>query len=353
MSIPPRLRSFVTRRDLLRLAGAGAAMATLGRPALIHAQAKELVIGGAASHKAFMDPSIIPLFEKKYSCKIVFEGTKSLTNLEKMVSNKAKPYLSVVMMDDPVLLLAVKEDVLEKLTAARVPNLAKIKPAAVHMDGMWVNYQQPYTGVAYATAKMAGGVASWAELWEPKYKSRVILPSLQNTEGLTNLFMAAHLETGKPLKEAQYQADAGFKKLKQLKGNLLTVYTQMPQAFNLLEQGEAWMIGGALSSYASERKRQGAPIDLAAPKEGVMAMPSGIAKVKNGPSPDLAYAFINEMLGVEYQKLLAELAAAIPTNTAAPLPAGLPKTEVFVPDWANVAEHRKEWVERWDKDMAV
>src|SRR6266536_3171063 len=49
-------------------------------------------LAGAASHKAFMEPTVIPMFEKKYSCKIIFEGTKSLVNLEKMVSNKAKPY---------------------------------------------------------------------------------------------------------------------------------------------------------------------------------------------------------------------------------------------------------------------
>ena len=347
--IGPRM----TRRAFLVRAGGLAAASTIGVPAIARAQSKEIVIGGAASHKAFMDPTVIPMFEKKYGCKIVFEGTKSLVNLEKMVSNKTKPYLSVVMMDDPVLLLAVKEDVIEKITPARVPNLSKLKPGAVHMDGMWTNYQQPFAGIAYATAKVKPAPASWTELWDPKYKGKIIVPSLQNTEGLTTFFMAAHLETGKPLKEAQYQTDAAFKKLRSLKPNLLTVYTQMPQAFNLLEQGEALMIGAALSSYAAERKRQGAGIDMAGPKEGVMAMPSGIAKVKNGPQPELAYAFINEMLGVEYQQILAEAAAALPTNTAAKAPAGLPKVEVFVPDWSYVADQRKGWVERWDKELAV
>ncbi len=112
------------------------------------------------------------------------------------------------------------------------------------------------------------------------------------------------------------------------------------------------MIAGALSSYASERKRQGAAVEMVSPKEGVMAMPSGIAKVKNGPQPELALAFINEMLGVEYQKILTEVAAALPTNTAVPVPAGMPK-DVFVPDWAHVAKERKGWVERWDKEMGV
>ena len=339
----------LTRRHFL--AGTAAAT-TLGFPALVRSQPKEIVIGGAASHKAFMDPTVIPLFEKKYGCKIIFEGTRSLVNLEKMVSNKTKPSLSVVMMDDPVLLLAVKEDVLEKTSAAKVPNLAKLKPAAIHMDGMWTNYQQPYAGIAYAPAKVKPAPASWSEVWDPKYKGKIIVPSLQNTEGLSMFFVAAHLETGKPMKEAQFQTDAAFKKLRALKPNLLTIYTQMPQAFNLLEQGEAWMIAGALSSYASERKRQGAGVEMDSPREGVMAMPSGIAKVKNGPQPELAWAFINEMLGAEYQKILTEVAAALPTNTAVAVPAGMPK-DVFVPDWAHVAEQRKGWVERWDKEMGV
>ena len=337
----------VTRRRFL--AGTAAAVSF---PALVRAQGKEIVVGGAASHKAFMEPTVIPMFEKKYGCKVVFEGTRSLVNLEKMVSNKAKPYLSVVMMDDPVLLLAAKEDVIEKATPTTVPNLGKLKPAAIHMGGLWTNYQQPFAGIAYAPARVKPAPVSWAEAWEGRYKGKVIVPSLQNTEGLSVLFMAAHLETGKPMKEAQFQIDAAFKRLRALKPNLLTIYTQMPQAFNLLEQGEAWMIAGALSSYAHERKRQGAAVAMDAPKEGVMAMPSGIARVKNGPQPELAWAFINEMLGAEYQKILSEAAAALPTNTSVPTPAGMPK-DVFVPDWAYVAEQRKGWVERWDKEMSV
>src|SRR5947209_16403483 len=126
----------VTRRQFLtRIVGAAATVSTLGVPALVSSQPKELVIGGAASHKAFMEPTVIPMFEKKYGCTILFEGTKSLVNLEKMVSNKAKPYLSVVMMDDPVLLLAVKEDVIEKITPAKVANMAKLKASAIHKIG--------------------------------------------------------------------------------------------------------------------------------------------------------------------------------------------------------------------------
>ena len=64
----------LNRRTIL--AAAGAATAALATPRILRAQGKEIVIGGAASHKAFMEPdSVIPMFEKKYGCKVVYEGT--------------------------------------------------------------------------------------------------------------------------------------------------------------------------------------------------------------------------------------------------------------------------------------
>ena len=164
--------------------------------------------------------------------------------------------------------------------------------------------------------------------------------------------VAAALETGKPMKDAQYQPEAAFRKLKALKPNLLTVYTQLPQALNLLEQGEATAIAGMIGFNAFDRKAKGAPIDFVLPKEGGMAMPTGIAKVRGGPQADLANAFVEAMLGA-WQQQIAEISLAMPTNTGVAAPAGLPKGEVFIPDWAYIAENRKAWVERWDREMAL
>ncbi len=61
-----------TRRTIL--AGAGAATAALAAPRILRAQGKELVVGGAASHKNFVETIIAPVVEKKFSCKVVFEG---------------------------------------------------------------------------------------------------------------------------------------------------------------------------------------------------------------------------------------------------------------------------------------
>ncbi|NYZ15622.1 ABC transporter substrate-binding protein [Azospirillum sp. RWY-5-1] len=336
------------------LAGAAGVASLLAAPAVLRAQKRELVVGGAASHKPWVESIVIPAFEKKYGCKVIFEGTRSLVNLEKIQKNKDKPYMSVVQMDDPVMILAVQEGLLDPLTVAKVSNLATLVPGTTHMDGMWANYLRPWLGIAYNRNSMKAPPTSWADVYDPKYKGRIIVPSLQNTEGLPNIFMAGHLATGQPMEAMQRDTDAGFAKLVTLKPNLLTAYTQQPQAYNLLEQGEAWMIASAMSSYALERKAAGAPIDLVAPKEGVFAMPSGIAVVKGAPDPELAFAYVDELLGAEIQGRLVGPTFSLATNRHVPAPEGLPAgMTVHAIDWANVAKERKAWVARWDREMAL
>ena len=342
----------LNRRTIL--AAAGAATAALAAPRLLRAQGKELVVGGAASHKNFVETVIAPAVERKYGYKIVFEGSRSLVNLEKMQKNKDKQYLSVVMMDDPVMIPAVAEGLLEPLTVAKVPNLAALKPGTIHMDGMWCNYLQPWLGIAYNPQVMKTAPTSWADAYDPKYKGRVILPSLQNTEGLANLFMAAQLATGKPMAEAQKDIDAAFKKLVTIKPNLLTAYTQMPQAYNLMEQGEGYMISSAISQVALERKAAGAPVDIAVPKEGIFAMPSGVALVRGAPQPELAAGYINEMISPEVQTKLSAVTFSLPTNKDTPVPPGAPTgVTIHGIDWKFVADNRADWVKRWDRDMAM
>ena len=343
----------LSRRSVLK-GSAYAAIGTLATPALLRAQSSEIVIGCAGSHTAWMEEIVTPHMKSTIGADILFEGTKSSVNLEKMASNKDAPYLSVVQMDDPVMIQAVEADLLTPITADAVPNMTDLRPDAVHMDGMWCNYVQPWAGVAYNTEFAPDGVPSWTTLWSPEAKGQVIIPSLQNTEGMWTLFAAAMLGSGKPFSEAQYEIEAAFAKLEELKPNLLSVYTTMSQAFNLLEQGEITMLAGNFSSYALPRKNEGVPVDLAAPSEGIFAMPSGICLVKGGPNPDLAQAYVNEMLGPDMQSALADFSASVPANTTvtagAIIPEGVP---IYSPDWAFVAANRREWIERFDKLMAL
>jgi putative spermidine/putrescine transport system substrate-binding protein len=342
------LKTDIYRRTILK--AGGAFTAALAMPSLVRAEAKEVVIGGPAGAAKYFNEDVFPVIEKQLGIKILYEGSNSLTNLQKMQADKAAPKLSVVVMDDPVMIRAADEALIVPISASATPNLSKLVTGAVHLDGMWANYQRPWAGIAYNTS--AKPPASWADMWDPSQKGRVVIPSIQNTEGFWNLLIAAHLETGKPFAEAQYEIDAGFKKLKTLVPNLLNVYSNAPQAMNLLEQGEAQMIGGQFSAYTLTRKDEGAPVDLSIPKEGGFAMPSGIAKIKNAPASDMADAVIDMFLGPQIQAILIEKAFVSPTNAATPRPAGFPDpASLFAPDWAFVAKERGKWAERWTTEL--
>lgn len=336
------------------LVGATATAGAFAMPTVLRAQTRELVVGGAASHRDWVETILIPAFEAKHDCRVIFEGTRSLVNLEKMQQNRDRPYLSVVQMDDPVMILANEAGLIDPVSQTDVPNMSSLVADTVHAEGAWVNYLRPFQAIAYNKEALPDGITSWNDLWDERMAGRVIIPSLQNTEGVFPLFMAAALQSGKPVREAQYEIDAGFEKLQALKPNILTIYTQMPQAFNLLETGEAWALAGALSSFTMPRQLEGAPVGLAVPSEGAFASPSGVCVVRGGPHPDLARAWINDLLSAEIQQKIVGPTFSLPTNGEVSPPADLPENiEILAVDWANVAANRSSWVERWDREMAI
>ena len=115
----------------------------------------------------YMKEFVFPVIEKQLGIHVVFDGTRSLVNLEKLRADKAAPKMSVVLMDDPVMQIAWDDGLIAKLTPSAVPNLGKIKPAAVHLDGAWANYQQPWAGIAYNTKALPTGAASYTDTMGP------------------------------------------------------------------------------------------------------------------------------------------------------------------------------------------
>jgi putative spermidine/putrescine transport system substrate-binding protein len=339
------------RRFLVGAAGLVAA-SRVAAPAVIRAQPREIVVGGPGGMATVMRDEVIPAFEQTHKCKVLYEGSRSLINLQKLETNRDAPKLSVVMMDEDIMLRAAEQGLLAPVTTAEVPALAKLVAQALRPDGLWVNYKTPRAAIAYNVKALPGGVPTWAELWEAKYRKKVLLPHMSLTSAVCVLTIASHLATGKPLAQAQYEVDAGFQQLARLRPNILNVYTNPTQAQNLLEQGEGWVIPGEITSYVLLRKSQGAPIDMARPKEGSFAFPSGLAKVKNGPQPDLASAFINEMLDVRAQRLWAERFFDSPANPEAPVsPDIVSPAQMFTTDWGFVSKNRKSWIERWDREI--
>ena len=169
------------RRSLLRGA-AGASLAALAAPPVLRAQTQEIFVGGPASPG--LTDILFPRIERKHGFKILFEGTNSLINLEKIRANRARPTMTVTMMDDPVLILAEREGVLEPLRGKDIPNLADLRPEARPRDAMWANWCFPAASISYNTQAVTPAPQSYAEVWDRKYRDKVILISMRITQAL-------------------------------------------------------------------------------------------------------------------------------------------------------------------------
>jgi putative spermidine/putrescine transport system substrate-binding protein len=110
-----------SRRTILK--AGGAAVAVIGFPAIVRADPKEVVIGGPAGASKYFNSDLFPFLEKKLDIKILYEGSNSLTNLQKLQADKAAPKISVVIMDDPVMLPAADQGLITAMSVSSVPNL--------------------------------------------------------------------------------------------------------------------------------------------------------------------------------------------------------------------------------------
>lgn len=128
---------------------------------------------------------------------ILFEGTKSSVNLEKKSLHKDAPYLSVVQMDDPVMIQAVSADLPVPITADAAPKMSDLRPDVALMEGMWCNCVQLWAGAAF-NGDLKEGVTSWADLRDSSNVGRMIIPSLQITEGKWTLLPPRCRDRGNP-----------------------------------------------------------------------------------------------------------------------------------------------------------
>ena len=190
--------------------------------------------------------------------------------------------MTVTMMDDPVLILAEREKLIEKLPAD-VTNLADVLADAKPRGAMWANWCQPMCSASHNTKSVPNGLASYADAWDKKYKEKIV-------DDL-DAHHAGDRAAGRRREPRHRQAARGvrcrsgrpgFEKLKELKPNILQVSAQVPQLQQLLESGEVDLYLSPDSRTTLFRKSQGAPVEQSYPKEGVFAMPAGVALVKAG-----------------------------------------------------------------------
>ncbi|MBL8697643.1 MAG: extracellular solute-binding protein [Alphaproteobacteria bacterium] len=282
-----------TRRTIIKGGAAALAFPTIVTSA--KAQTKELHLGTYNSALGkLVQKEVIPAFEAKHKCRVFTIEGATLSNIAALRATRNTPKFSVMMMDDVGVPQAKQEELITKLDPAKIPNLEKVYKRFIFEDGFGVGFNISAAGMFY-NPQVTKNLTSYEQLFEPRFRKRILLNTPRNTQSVLMLIVATALATGKPLKEAQYLIDQGWDKLAQLKPNVLTIYDSEAMVL-MVPQGQADVGGIDYAKSVYPHAAKGIPIDMAPLKEGFFTGINSMTLVKNAPEPELGAAFIDFML---------------------------------------------------------
>lgn len=353
----------ISRRTFGKLAlGAASMAAPMGFVRNGWAQGKQIQVGiWGGSQGEYVKKNIIPTFEKDFGCKVIPEEGFTLANVAKMRATKDNPKFSVMFIDDVAIPICKSEDLISELPKGDMPAMEKLYPR--------FGYDGYGTALAISVASIFHNTSvtppdSYADLWTPKYAGKLKLVSPKNTPSVFFLIVAASLKSGKPFAQAQYEIDGAFDMVAELKGNVMNLFDNGPQAAAEVAQGQADIGLLELSKYIYPYTAKKAPVTMSFPKEGSFAGNNCQVLVKNGPNRDLAVAFMNRMLEPAVQKGFSEFALTAPPvggiefsketlNYIAYPVEEMDKRGLFTPDWDFINARRSGWTEKLNGIFAV
>ena len=205
--------------------------------------------------------------------------------IARLEAEKANPQADVVWgVFNDYMTGAAKKGLLEPYAAKDSSNIAaRFK----HPENMWQGVTLLTVAFAVNQKKMAElklpPPRSWAELVDPKYKGHIVM-SNPSTSGTAYLLLASHA--------ARLGEDKMWEYYDALDKNLSQVTKSGGAPGRMAASGET-PIGVALAYEVEVAKKQGAPIDVIWPSDGVPWTFEGNGLVKGAKNPQNAKRFLD------------------------------------------------------------
>ncbi len=317
----------MTRRSVLK---AGLATTSLlAAPGIARAQDKTIVTtsyGGVYEQnyrKLVLEP-----FAKKTGAEFVMKYGGADAWLNNAVINRAAPEIDLPMLSVPVAARAIKiPNLFIDLNTANVPNIKDVHPLFYETyEGRAVGFNYTDYGFIYDTTKVNPGPTSWADLWDPRFKSQLLCPGPTAGAMYEMVLVAAKLNGGS---EDNYLP--GIEALKRLKPNVVRWFTNSNEVEGLMGRGEATLAAGYAGFRGYSLIDAGRPLKVVTPTEGA---PMGVLSYHipvNARNRDLLLEFVNFALDVQQQGAFGNAMASGMCNTKTALDPKL-ATRIVSPD---------------------
>ncbi|HEX4065778.1 MAG TPA: ABC transporter substrate-binding protein [Acidobacteriaceae bacterium] len=274
--------------------------------------------------EGYADPSFIQGFEATCKCKVTAAYMGSSDELVAKLRGGAASNYDVISPSSDVATMLARSGLVASLDLSRIPNYAQLSPKLTSMplvkNGGQV-YGVPLTWgpnpLLYDRTAFAQPPATWASLWDPKYKDKLSL-----WDDLSTVYMAAQvLGFGKQNPPAIYNlSDAQLEQVKQklleLKPNIRKLWSTGGELTNLFQNHEVIAAMG-WPLVTNQLRKAGLPIEEEIPAEGTTGWIDHLMITSSSENKDLAYALINYMIAAQTQKMLSDVTGYDPANPQA------------------------------------
>ncbi len=291
-----------------------AALAGVAHAANFKGQTIRVQFWGGGDRLAIQKHVVDPFVKETGATVVVEEGNTS-ASIAKARAQKNDPQLDVIFLDDIGVLTLAREGILDKLDLSKMPHAKEIHPTYHVGDGSGIGLFNYIFTINYNDKVLAAPPKSWKEIWDPKYKGKVLLPPTTSTQTLLLTVMAAKLGGG-----GLDNLAPAWPMLQQLKPNVHSVVQNRALGAELLKSGEAVISLEIPYEYKVFIERD-YPIAMTTDlEEGFFSITGSACLVKGGKgNREVAYAFIDRALTAEAQSGMAADRWYGPTNPNAKL----------------------------------
>src|SRR5712691_7594745 len=260
--------------------------------------------------------------------------------MARVEAEKANPQADVIWgVFNDYLTGAGKKGLLESYAAKESD---KIPARFKNPDNLWQGVTLLTVAFAVNQKKMAElkltPPHSWSDLLDPKYKGHIVM-SNPSTSGTAYLLLASHV--------TRLGEDKAFAYYDALDRNLSQVTKSGGAPGRMAASGET-PIGVALAYEVEVAKKQGAPIDVIFPSDGVAWTFEGNALVKGAKNPQNARRFLDWAVGRSAMTAYAGWRGAGITRSDVPVSGQkISDMNLINLDFVKAAEDKDRLVKKW------
>lgn len=350
-------RGWISRRDLLK--AGGMALVAGGAPwvttAARAAGTLNVVLNQGLFAKLWIE-ELHPAFEKETGAKVNVQQSVT-ANMLAMLRTQADNPPDLLQFSEAGVFLSAEQGLLRQHNVKNIPNFATLRDdfklaenfSAGVVDAMHTLY---YNRNAWKTAPTA-----WADMWSPAAKGRIALPPIGWNSGVRMVTTAAQIATGKPLKDAQYDLEAGVRHLARLKEQGVLVYNAAPQAIQMVQTGQTPLVP-FYGIFINPVIESGAPIAPALSlKEGKHGEIVGLNMAAKAKNVELAERYVNMSISKEFSEKIDRVLRATAPHRDVGQSARTrellgPADNITYADWKFLSKNRPKLTEMWNQVFA-